>query len=92
MLITINGADIKLPEDPRISLLDLLRDYLRLLIRPVGPGRNDFWPIRLTSCLAPTHGRIPRVRPRRPASASRDITVVGDAAPHLGRSCAATVR
>jgi xanthine dehydrogenase YagT iron-sulfur-binding subunit len=30
MTIIINGADTELPEDPRISLLDLLRDYLHL--------------------------------------------------------------
>jgi xanthine dehydrogenase YagT iron-sulfur-binding subunit len=30
MTITINGTDKRLPEDPRISLLDLLRDHLHM--------------------------------------------------------------
>jgi xanthine dehydrogenase YagT iron-sulfur-binding subunit len=28
--ISINGSDVHLPEDPRVSLLDLLRDHLQL--------------------------------------------------------------
>jgi xanthine dehydrogenase YagT iron-sulfur-binding subunit len=30
MTLTVNGADIALPDDPRVSLLDLLRDHLSL--------------------------------------------------------------
>jgi xanthine dehydrogenase YagT iron-sulfur-binding subunit len=28
--LTVNGSAVPLPDDPRVSLLDLLRDYLRL--------------------------------------------------------------
>jgi xanthine dehydrogenase YagT iron-sulfur-binding subunit len=28
--LTVNGAAVSLPDDPRVSLLDLLREYLRL--------------------------------------------------------------
>jgi xanthine dehydrogenase YagT iron-sulfur-binding subunit len=30
MAITINGASVSLPEDPRVSLLDLLREHLHM--------------------------------------------------------------
>jgi xanthine dehydrogenase YagT iron-sulfur-binding subunit len=30
MVISINGVQMKLPNDPRVSLLDLLREYLQL--------------------------------------------------------------
>jgi xanthine dehydrogenase YagT iron-sulfur-binding subunit len=30
MMITVNGAQVPLPEDPRVSLLDLLREHLHL--------------------------------------------------------------
>jgi xanthine dehydrogenase YagT iron-sulfur-binding subunit len=30
MMITVNGAEVPLPEDPRVSLLDLLREHLHL--------------------------------------------------------------
>src|SRR5918998_167165 len=30
MTITINGQDVRLPPDPRVSLLDLLREHLHL--------------------------------------------------------------
>jgi len=30
MSISINGEAVQMPEDPRVSLLDLLRDHLRL--------------------------------------------------------------
>lgn len=29
-IIRINGSDVHLPDDPRVSVLDLLRDYLQL--------------------------------------------------------------
>jgi len=30
MSIAVNGTDVELPDDPRVSLLDLLREKLRL--------------------------------------------------------------
>lgn len=30
MSLTVNGSPVSLPDDPRVSLLDLLREYLRL--------------------------------------------------------------
>ncbi|MFI5842536.1 2Fe-2S iron-sulfur cluster-binding protein [Catenuloplanes sp. NPDC051500] len=36
MAIEVNGADVAAPDDPRVSLLDLLRDHLHLTGTKVG--------------------------------------------------------
>ena len=46
MSININGSSVSLPTDPRISLLDLLRDHLELAGTKKGCIRGRVEPAR----------------------------------------------
>ena len=59
MPITINGSDTRLPDDPRVSLLDLLREHLHLTGTKMGCNQGACGACtvlvdgeRIVSCLA----------------------------------------